>query len=281
MRIPRDRGARRDREKGVAVESLHFVNGSYRTGEDRRSGLAGISPGLVFYSHAVSIIIKAGSKAKRGRYNDDEWCKSSLATVRALEAAGVTLDVSGMENVARPEGPCVFIGNHMSTLETFVLPVLISPIRKVTFVVKQSLVDYPVFGHVMRSRDPITVGRINPRDDLKAVLEGGVERLAKGVSMIIFPQTTRTVRFDPGEFNSIGMKLAKRADVSVVPFALKTDAWGNGRLLKDFGRIDPSRTAHFAFGSPMRIRGRGGEEHEAIIRFITAKLKEWGGSVKE
>ena len=260
---------------------MHFVNGSYRTSEDRRSGLAGISPGLVFYSRIVSIIIKAGSKAKRERYDDDEWCKSSLATIRALEEAGVRIDITGMENVAKPEGPCVFIGNHMSTLETFVLPVLISPIKKVTFVVKQSLVEYPVFGHVMRSRDPITVGRTNPREDLKAVFEGGIERLGKGVSMIIFPQTTRTVQFDPGEFNSIGIKLAKRADVPVVPFALKTDAWGNGKLLKDFGRIDPSRTAHFAFGTPMRIQGRGREEHEEIIRFITAKLKEWGGSVKE
>jgi 1-acyl-sn-glycerol-3-phosphate acyltransferase len=67
----------------------------------------------------------------------------------------------------------------------------------------------------------------------------------------------------------------------VVPLALKTDAWGNGKLMKEFGRIDPSRTAHLVFGAPLRIQGRGSEEHEDIIRFITSKLKEWGGSVKE
>jgi len=33
---------------------------------------------------------------------------------------------------------CVFIGNHMSILETFVLPCLIQPHRDVTFVVKES-----------------------------------------------------------------------------------------------------------------------------------------------
>jgi 1-acyl-sn-glycerol-3-phosphate acyltransferase len=269
------------RKKGIAVESLYFVNGSYRTGEKRRSGLAWISPGLVFYSRLLSIVFRAGSKAKRGRYDDDEWQQSSLNSVRALEEAGVRFEISGMENVANLEGPCVFIGNHMSTLETFVLPVVLLPFKRVTFVVKQSLVEYPVFGHVMRSRDPITVGRTNPRDDLKAVLEGGVERLGKGMSVIIFPQTTRTAQFDPGEFNSIGIKLAKRADVPVVPLALKTDAWGNGKLIKEFGRIDPSRPAHLLFGAPLRIRGRGGEEHEEIVRFITSKLKEWGGSVKE
>lgn len=140
---------------------------------------------------------------------------------------------------------------------------------------KQSLVEYPVFRHIMRSRDPITVGRSNPRDDLKAVLEGGAEKLKAGSSIIIFPQTTRTPVFDPASFNTIGTKLAKKAGVPVVPFALKTDAWGNGKYLKDYGRIIPSRPVHFAFGKPLIIQDRGAEEHAAIIAFISGKLKEW------
>lgn len=260
---------------------MRLVNGSYRTAEDQRSLLGRISPGLAFYSRLFPIVIRAGAKAKRGRYDDDEWKKSSLNSVRALEAAGVRFDIAGLEHVASLESPCVFIGNHMSTLETFALPVILLPFKKITFVVKQSLVEYPVFGHVMRSRDPITVGRTNPREDLKAVLDGGVERLGKGVSMVIFPQTTRVPQFDPKEFNTIGVKLAKRANVPVIPFALKTDAWGNGKLVKDFGRIDPSRRAHFAFGPPLRVKDRGGEEHGEIVKFITSKLRAWGGSVKE
>jgi 1-acyl-sn-glycerol-3-phosphate acyltransferase len=168
----------------------------------------------------------------------------------------------------------------MSTLETFVLPVILAPLRPVTFVVKGSLVRYPVFGPVMRSRDPIVVERTNPRADLKTVLDGGAERLARGVSVIVFPQTTRTPLFDPAEFNTIGVKLARRAGVPVVPLALKTDAWGNGRLIKEWGRIDPSRSIHFAFGPPRDITTRGGDEHEDIVRYIAAHLTAWGGTVK-
>jgi hypothetical protein len=51
--------------------------------------------------------------------------------------------------------------------------------------------------------------------------------------------------------------------------------------VKDFGRIDPSKTAHIAFGAPLRIQDRGSEEHDEIVRFITANLRQWGGSVKE
>ena len=260
---------------------LAFVRGSYRTPEDRRSALGRISPGLAFYARIFLIILASSAKAKRGRYDDDAWKAASLTVVQALEGAGVRFDIAGLQHVANLHGPCVFIGNHMSTLETFVLPVILLPFKRITFVVKQSLMDYPVFGHVMRSRDPIAVGRTNPREDLKAVLEGGVERLARGMSLVIFPQTTRVPEFDPSEFNTIGVKLAKRADAPVIPFALKTDAWANGRLAKDFGRIDPSQTVHFVFGTPMRITERGAAEHGEIVRFIMSHLKAWGGAVKE
>jgi len=263
------------------MRGLSLVQGSYRTHQDRHSFLGRISPPLAFYPRVFCVIFRAGAKAKRGRYDDEAWQASSLTTVRALEKAGVRFDISGLEHVADQDGPCVFIGNHMSTLETFALPVILLPFKKITFVVKQSLLDYPVFGHVMRSRDPIAVGRTNPREDLKAVLEGGAARLAKGVSLVIFPQTTRVPEFDPKEFNTIGIKLAKRADVPVIPFALKTDAWGNGRLVKDFGRIDPSRTAHFAFGAPLHVAQQGAAEHQQIIQFIVTKLRAWGGVVRD
>jgi 1-acyl-sn-glycerol-3-phosphate acyltransferase len=104
--------------------------------------------------------------------------------------------------------------------------------------------------------------------------------LKAGRSVVIFPQTTRTPVFDPAQFNTIGIKLAKRAGVPAVPIALTTGAWGNGAFLKDYGRIDPSKKARFAFGKPLRIRDRGAEEHQEIIEFITGKLKEWEAEEK-
>jgi 1-acyl-sn-glycerol-3-phosphate acyltransferase len=163
----------------------------------------------------------------------------------------------------------------MSILETFVLPGIVAPFRETTFVVKQSLVEYPVFKHVMRSRNPVAISRTNPREDLRAVLEGGEQRLNAGISIVVFPQTTRTTVFDPADFNSIGVKLAKKAGVPVVPVALKTDAWGNGRYLKDFGKIRPSSKVHFAFGKPLWVQDRGREEHDEIVQFIVEKLAEW------
>ena len=183
--------------------------------------------------------------------------------------------VEGLDILRKLDSPCVFIGNHMSTLETMVLPGIIQSFLEVTFVVKESLVQYPVFKHVMRSRDPVLVGRVNPREDLRTVLEGGQEKLRGGTSMIIFPQTTRSLGLDLEQFNTIGIKLARRAQVPVVPVALKTDAWGIGRIVKEFGRIDLSKRVRFAFGEPVTISGSGKEEHESVIEYISGKLKEW------
>lgn len=252
-----------------------FSEDTYRTAPRRIAAGARTLPAFLFYYRTFMIVFRGSSLAKKGGYTTAEWCKSSLATLRALEEVGVRIEITGIDSLRELDRPGVFIANHMSTLETFVLPTIISSFHEATFVVKQSLVEYPVFKHIMRSRNPITVGRANPRDDLKAVLEGGVERLRAGTSIIIFPQTTRTPVFDPEQFNTIGIKLAKRAGVPVVPIALKTDAWGNGRYLKDYGKIDPSKPVRFAFAKPMTIRDRGGEEHTAIIEFITGKLSEW------
>jgi 1-acyl-sn-glycerol-3-phosphate acyltransferase len=262
-----------------SVDHLTYTNGSYLTGTVHRSLLGRLFPAVRLYSRLFSIVVRGSSKAKHGSYVTADWVSSSLETLRALEEIGVVIEINGVDNFRALDGPCVFIGNHMSTLETMVLPSIISQFKDSTFVVKQSLVDYPVFKHIMRSRDPITVGRTNPREDLKAVFEGGEARLKAGRSIVIFPQTTRTGLFDPAEFNTIGIKLAKRAGVPVVPIALKTDAWGNGKRLKDFGKIDPSKKVWFEFGKAMTIAGRGDEEHQQIVEFISGKLKEWGGQV--
>ncbi len=256
-------------------ELIPFNNGSYRTKTVRTSLFARLFPEIDFYSNLTRIVFRSSSQAKHGRYGNEEWATSSREVMQMLENVGITFNVTGIDNFSGLAGPCVFIGNHMSALETFALPCIIEPIKDVTFVVKQSLIDYPIFRYVMRSRNPIVVGRTNPRDDLRAVLEGGAQILSGGRSLVIFPQTTRTPVFDPKEFNTIGIKLAKRANVPVVPIALKTDAWGNGNMLKDFGTIDPSNKVYFSFGKPMPIKERGVEEHNAIITFIEEHLKEW------
>jgi 1-acyl-sn-glycerol-3-phosphate acyltransferase len=126
----------------------------------------------------------------------------------------------------------------------------------------------------MRSRNPIAVTRTNPRHDLKVVLEQGRQRLDQGISIIIFPQTTRAP-FNPEQFSTIATKLAGRAGVPLIPLALLTDAWGNGRLIKDMGTIDPAKTVRLRFAPPLEVEGRGQQQHQQVLEFISANLDRW------
>jgi 1-acyl-sn-glycerol-3-phosphate acyltransferase len=230
---------------------------------------------LYFTAKYAIIVFRTRRQAIRGIYDTKAWADSSFYIFRFIEKAGGVYRISGMENISKDPGPVVFIGNHMGTLETMVLPAIIAPHREVTFVVKESLVRHPLFGHVMRSRDPIVVGRTDPRKDFEAVMTKGMELLSKGISIVIFPQSTRSVQFKPEEFNSLGVKLAKKAGVNVVPIALKTDFWGKGKLIKELGPLDSKKIIYFKFGESFPVTDTGKTENQKIIDIIQTSLAEW------
>jgi 1-acyl-sn-glycerol-3-phosphate acyltransferase len=257
------------------MQLLTYTDGVYRTASNKVSWWAKTFPSVTFYSHFLANVVRSSSKAKRGAYDGGQWCQSSLEVLQSLESVGVQFEITGVDHLRQLTSPYLVIGNHMGMMETTVLPVILQPIRDTTFIVKPSLLNFPFFKHIMRSRNPIAVSQTNPRQDLKLILEGGTERLNQGISIVAFPQGARTLGFDPSKFNTLGIKLAKRADVPIVPLALKTDAWGIGSWNKDLGEIYPAKKVRFAFGEPLSVVGRGTNEHQTIVRFIQQHLSNW------
>ncbi len=248
---------------------------TYVTNPAGASRVFHLVPNLYFYPRMLITVFRAWRKARRKGFTDEDWIRYSAYIVHFLERVDCRFVIQGKKNFMGLEGPCVFVGNHMSTLETFILGAIVRPHRKITFVVKEGLVRYPIFKHIMISREPVVVKRDNPREDFKVVMEEGLDRLRRGYSVVVFPQAERSLAFDPQKFNSIGVKLARKARVPVVPLALKTDAWGQGRLIKDFGKIRPFRPVFLNFGKAMQVQGSGKEEHQKIADFISSRLDAW------
>ncbi len=257
------------------LDIVGVLKGDYSTPEIRIRRAAAYFSCAVFYLLMAREVWKASRTGRRGLLTSEDYYRHGVNVFRAVEKVGGRIEIRGLEALASAQGPFVYVANHMSVLETFILAVMLHPLGEHTFVVKKSLVDYPVFRHVMRAMDPIVVGRENPREDLEIVLRCGTEKLQQGLSVVVFPQRTRTAEFVPEKFNTIGIKLAKRAGVPVVPIALKTDFWGQGRLIKDFGGIFPQKTVRFQFGAPVAVTGNGRLEHEQIVRFIGEAYAAW------
>jgi 1-acyl-sn-glycerol-3-phosphate acyltransferase len=192
------------------------------------------------------------------------------------EAVGASLEIAGTRHLQSLARSAVIVGNHMSSLETLVLLCILRPFMKSTYVIKEELTRYPAVRHLTKEMRAITVGRSNPGADLKKVLAEGSERLADGWAVIVFPQATRAPKFDPEGFNTLGLRLARKAGVPVVPLALKTDFWSNGKIIKDLGRIDPEKRIHFEFGEPFEVVNVK-TDHQRVMAFIQDRLSAWQG----
>ena len=233
------------------------------------------------YLHFIGTILRSRALALAGKYDDEAWAYASREIIHNLERCQARLHIEGMDRVRASEGPLVFVANHMSTLETVALPGLIVPMKPVTYVVKEKLMHGFFWGPIMRSRNPIPVSRSDPRADLDIVMREGCARLAAGISVIVFPQGTRTEVFDRSRFNSLGAKLAAKAGVQLLPIAVKTDYWGSSGILRGFGPIRRDRPIHIEFGDPAPVVGRGKAEHEHCLDFIESRLRAWGAPVQQ
>ncbi|MCK5145409.1 1-acyl-sn-glycerol-3-phosphate acyltransferase [bacterium] len=239
--------------------------------------LSKIIPTFVFYVRMINAILRCAYLGRKDQLKGHNYSWQSWRMLRAMEAAGGKFQIDGLDHIRNLDGPVVFVANHMSTLETFTLPGIIRPFRDMTFIVKESLTHYPIFKHVMNAQGPIAVKRINAREDLKIIMTKGVEKLKNGTSIVVFPQTTRMQQFDPSQFNTIGVKLAARAGVSVIPIALRTDAWEIGRLMKDYGPVDNTKPIYFVFGKPIHVEGNGKEAQKNVVAFIQKHMEAWFG----
>ncbi|MFT4753429.1 MAG: 1-acyl-sn-glycerol-3-phosphate acyltransferase [Salibacteraceae bacterium] len=230
---------------------------------------------LYFGPKFLSMLWGSRSLALQNKFDTHTWAKRSMDIMHLIEDCGAKMNIEGLANIDKAEGPVVFISNHMSMLESMIFPGLIASRREVTFVVKKSLTSHSLFGPTMRARKPIAVDRKDPIADFKMVMNEGVEALNTGTSVVIFPQSQRMVQFDPEKFNTLGIKLAKKSKMLIIPVAIKTDFWGNGTFAKDIGALKRNIPVHIKFGEPFAVEGPGKKEHQQVIDFIQSNLKDW------
>lgn len=252
-----------------------------RSGWPRRMGPFEWLRAIFFHGRILWVYHVARRMITRGVFDVDGYANRSWKSLDVTESMGGRVEVRGLEHLANVPGPVVIIGNHMGSLETILLPAFILPFKDVAFVVKKSLRTHFAFGPIMCAVKHIAVGRDNPREDLKLVLSEGAELIRQGTSVVIFPQATRSAEFDVEGFNTLGVKLAARASVPVIPLALKTDFMANGKWVKDAGYVYPGRPVWFEFGTPIQVEGNGRDAHAAVVNFIVTHLKAWGGVIKD
>ncbi len=235
---------------------------------------------LSFYLAFVRIVLRCRKLSIQGRFDNKTYFSESDQIREAAERHGAKFKITGLQNL-NFDGPCVIVANHMSLLETQILPWVVGSFKPFSVVMKKSLYESGLFGAISIATQSIAVSRENLRADIDVVMNEGVEHLKKGRSILLFPEGTRKYYFKRSEFNSLGTMLASRAGVRIVPIALKTDFLKNGKKFSDYGTLHPENKVLMHIGEPMRIEGRGKAEHQQILDFMETTLGSWGVETRE
>ena len=92
---------------------------------------------LIYYIKLISTLTYASFSARRGSLDDDRWAFHSHRAVQIVESVGGKVNISGLEALSQQPGPVVCIGNHMSLLETLMMPGIVLAFNRVNFVMFQ------------------------------------------------------------------------------------------------------------------------------------------------
>ncbi|BDG04102.1 lysophospholipid acyltransferase family protein [Anaeromyxobacter oryzae] len=120
------------------------------------------------------------------------------------------------------KGPYVVVANHQSMLDIL----LLSHIRKeMKWVAKEELFKIPWIGWMLRMTGDIAVRRGDPESGGEALARAKAY-LARGMSVMMFPEGTRSTKGTMLPFKSGAFRLAIEAGVPVLPIAVSGTAHG-------------------------------------------------------
>jgi len=158
------------------------------------------------------------------RHGKRVYCIGRIWSRLILRIAGVSLRVSGLEALD-PARTYVFMVNHQSNLD---IPVLVDALSafQLRWLAKKELLWVPLFGWAMWASKHIVVDRSDALHALKG-LRRAKDKLAAGISVVIFPEGTRSRDGKLLRFKKGGFLLAAQARTPVVPVTIN----GSGAVL--------------------------------------------------
>ena len=153
------------------------------------------------------------------------------------------------ESLFLAPGPAIFMMNHRSTLDVFLI---LASVRGIKVFAKSSLFRFPFLGVTMWATGMIPA----KRGDLKSLEKSSLKMktlLAEGKKILIFPEMSRCEEGFVGLQNMplFPFKLAIDSDVSVVPLAVSGSdhSWPKGSFC-----VRPGRPCVLVEASPLKAR---------------------------
>jgi 1-acyl-sn-glycerol-3-phosphate acyltransferase len=133
-----------------------------------------------------------------------------------LRISGIKVEIIGLENVD-PDIPTVYLSNHGSLFD--ILAAVYAIPGTVRFIAKKELFRIPIFAQGMKIVGMIKIDRGNSAK-ARATINEAVDIMKKGVSVIVFPEGTRSREGNIRPFKKGGVILAINGKFPIIPVAI-------------------------------------------------------------
>ena len=159
-----------------------------------------------------------------------------------------------MEN--NQQHPCIYICNHRSASDPFLMAVLSGEIVQV---VNTWPFKLPIYGFFARLAGYLNIKRMS----IDSFLVQGKELLAQGVAIVGFPEGTRSTNLKMGPFHSAMFRLALATKVPIVPICLS----GTERI--------PPKKSFWIYPTEVKVRKLPAISYHTYKEMSPFKLKNY------
>ena len=200
-----------------------------------------------------------------GAWVTHQWGKG------VLWGCGVRAEVVGREHVGK--GPYVVVANHASLLDIPTTAAFV-PVR-FHFVSRPFFFKVPFMGWGMTAAGHISIERKSAREAAKT-LDEIPSRFRKGLSVVLFPEGTRSPDGNVQKYKRGPMMTALQGEVEILPVAMAgiSECLPKGKLVPVPGRI------RVTFGEPIPTKGLTQRDTKALAQRIEDWTREEATMVK-
>lgn len=182
------------------------------------------------------------------------WGRSILVVSR------IKVTVEGLSGIDL-QRPYIYMPNHQSNFD---IPVLLGHLAvQFRWLAKMELFKVPIFGHAMRKAGYISIDR-NNRESAFESLETAAEKIKNGVSVLIFPEGTRSRDGKLQPFKKGGFIMAIDSGVPIVPVII---SGARAIMTKGKFRVNPGQI-RMSIQQPIDTTVYSRDTKEALMKHV-------------